>query len=106
MLVATQYESIESIESKIHEYVKEQFDNQNYELELISDYKLEDSRLALSKSVQSIDLDFSNASLSTTELSLSDCVLSRIQTNILDLIPVDLREIFTYEKQVKDSDRI
>ena len=105
MLVVTQYESIDSIESTIQDYVQERLNTQVYELELSDEYSLDDSRLELSSSVKTVDCNSNNAVLGIAELSISDCGLSEIKSSITDLLPLELRQEFLYENRVTDSDR-
>ena len=105
MLVVTQYETIDSIESTIQDYVQERLNTQVYELELSDEYSLDDSRLELSSSVKTVDCNSNNAVLGIAELSISDCGLSEIKPSITDLLPLELRQEFLYENRVTDSDR-
>ena len=105
MLVVTQYETIDSIESTIQDYVQERLNTQVYELELSDEYSLDDSRLELSSSVKTVDCNSNNAVLGIAELSISDCGLSEIKPSITDLLPLELRQEFLYENRVTDSNR-
>ncbi len=105
MLVATHYESVDKIETQIQDYVNEQLNTQ-VEIVLPDEYSLDDSRLELSPSVKTVVCNSSDASLEENESLLSDCVMSEIKQCILDLLPLELRQEFTYESRITDSDRV
>ena len=107
MLVATHYESVDSIETKIQDYVNEQLNiaSNKDDIVLFEDYSLEDSRLELSSSVKSVCIDSKNALLGIAEVKLSDCTLPERKQSILDILPLELRQAFSYENEVTDEAR-
>ena len=104
MLVDTPFETVSQLENVVQKYVNNKIEYRSKEV-LVNDFTLEDVRLELSSSARKHTFIVDKAVKQPNESFVSDIHIKPLNMDILDIIPLDLREQFKYEQGMTDASR-